>query len=359
MTAAPSVHVIVPGDIDDPALPSGGNAYDRRICLGLRASGWEVRELAVAGSWPRPSPADRDSLARTLAAVPNGAAVLIDGLVACGVPDILAAPASRLPLVVLVHLPLGDELGAAPELAAREREALRLAGAVVATSNWSAGRLVAGHGLAPELVHVVPPGVDPAPLAAGTDGASRLLCVGSVTPTKGQDQLVSALAEMPGEPWQCDLVGPLGRRPEFVASVRAAIGRNGLADRLRLTGPRIGAQMAEAFDAADLLVLPSRVESYGMVATEALARGIPVLAADVGGVREALGNDPDGGVPGILVPPNDVSALAAALRSWFTRPAQRAGVRASARRRRGRLDGWEVTLRRLAGVLERLPGTRD
>lgn len=357
MTAAPSVHVVVPGDIDDPALPSGGNAYDRRVCAELRASGWEVHELPVTGSWPQPEPAARASLARALATVPDGSAVLIDGLVACGVPRVLAEPARRLRLVVLVHLPLGEELGAAPELTGREREALHSVSAVVTTSNWSARRLVASHGLTEDRVHVVPPGVDPAPLAAGTDGVSRLLCVGSVTPTKGQDLLVSALAETGGDGWRCDLVGPLGRRPDYVAGVRTMIEEHGLAERVRLTGPRTGTRMAESFEVADLLVLPSRVESYGMVATEALARGIPVLASDAGGVREALGWDPDGGLPGILVPPNDASALAAGLRSWFTRPAQRAGVRASARKRRGRLDGWEVTSRRLAGVLQP-PGTR-
>jgi len=363
-TSLRSVHVVVPGDIHDVAVPSGGNAYDRRVCLGLSATGWSVHELAVAGAWPRPDTAARESLARTLASLPDGAVVLLDGLVACGVPDVVVAAARRLKLVVLVHLPLGDEVGAlnsaeaaaAAELAALERRTLRAASAVVATSPWAARRLVATHGLAADRVHVATPGVDPAPLARGTDGATRLLCVGSVTPTKGQDLLVEALAAVADLPWSCDLVGPLGRNPVHVAAVRCMIERHGLDERIRLTGPRTGARLDAAFDAADVLVLPSRVESYGMVVTEALARGIPVLAAAVGGVPETLGHDPNGRVPGMLVPPADVTALAAALRRWFGEPVRRDGLRRSATARRGTLDGWEVTSRCLAEVL-RLHGT--
>jgi glycosyltransferase involved in cell wall biosynthesis len=83
-----------------------------------------------------------------------------------------------------------------------------------------------------------------------------------------------------------------------------------------------------------------------MVVTEAAARGIPVLAADAGGVRDAL----DGA--GALVPPGDVPALAGALRDWFTDPDLRAGMRARARVRREHLTGWEVTSRCLTEVLQ-------
>jgi glycosyltransferase involved in cell wall biosynthesis len=356
-----SVHVVVPGDIDDDAVPSGGNVYDRRICRGLPATGRPVREFAVAGAWPRPDGAARASLARTLATVPDGAVVLVDGLVACGVPDVVVPQARRLQLVVLVHLPLGDEMGPAPaaaaELAALERSTLQAASAVVATSHWAARRLVQHHGLGADRVHVAAPGVDRAPLAPGTDGATRLLCAGAVTATKGQDLLVEALATAADLPWRCDLVGPLRRDPAQVAAVRRGIERHGLTGRLRLTGPRTGARLAAAYAAADLLVLPSRAESYGMVVTEALARGIPVLAAAVGGVPETLGRDPDGRVPGIVAPPADVPALAAALRRWLGSPALREQLRSVAQEQRDRLDGWEATFRCLTGVLDRLPGT--
>jgi glycosyltransferase involved in cell wall biosynthesis len=343
------VHLIVPGDIDDPARCSGGNAYDRRLARGLAARGRPVHERAVAGSWPHPSPAERAALAATLAALPDGAVVLVDGLVACGVPEVVGPAARRLTLVVLVHLPLGDEAGAAPELVARERATLRGAAAAVATSPWTARRLVDLHGLDPDRITVAPPGVDPAPLAPGTDGASHLLCVGSITPTKGQDLLVEALA---GLPVTCDLVGPVQRDPVHVAAVRAAIARHGLGARVRLTGPKTGDALDAAYAAADLLVVPSRAETYGMVVTEALARGIPVLAADAGGLPETLGHDPDRNVPGLLVPAGDIAALRAALLRWMDEPLLRNGLRRSARVRRGMLLGWEVTSRCVVEALE-------
>jgi glycosyltransferase involved in cell wall biosynthesis len=354
-----TVHFVVPGGVDDPAAPSGGNAYDRRVCLDLPGFGWQVTRHAAPGAWPRPGQAARDHLARTLNDLPDDAVVLLDGLVACGVPDIVTPHADRLRLAVLVHLPLADETGLDPSVAAdldaRERAVLRAAPAVVATSDWAVRRLVSHHGLAPERVHVAAPGADIAPLAPGTDGVSRLLCVAAVTPRKGQHRLVEALAAVRDLPWTCELVGGLGHDPEYVAHLRERIARHGLTDRLHLTGPRSGADLDATYAAADLMVLTSYAETYGMAVTEALARGIPVLATDVGGVPEAVGRAPDGGVPGILVPPEAPAALAAELRGWFSEPDVRRRLKAAARGRRAALDGWAATARSLAGVLTRLP----
>jgi len=346
---ARTVHVVVPAGVDDATTPSGGNVYDRRLCNELPRAGWSVRESGVPGTWPAPDAAARAELAGVLAAVPDGAVVLLDGLVAGAVPDIVARAAARLAVVVLVHLPLGEETGASPGLADAEGRTLRAARAVVATSRWAARRVLERHGLAPERVHVVAPGVDPAPLAPGTDGASQLLCVGSLTPTKGQDVLVEALALVADRPWHCELVGPLHRDRAHVAAVRAAVARHGLGGRVRLTGPYTGAQLAAAYAGADLLVLPSRVESFGMVLTEALARGTPVLASATGGVPDTVGTG-----PGLLVPPEDAAALATALRRWMDRPGLRVQLRRAARARRRSLDGWEVAARCLARVLDGL-----
>jgi glycosyltransferase involved in cell wall biosynthesis len=111
--------------------------------------------------------------------------------------------------------------------------------------------------------------------------------------------------------------------------------------------------MASAYADTDLVVLPSRAETYGMVVTEALARAVPVLATDVGGVPEALGLDPEGGRPGLLVPPNDPGALARALRRWLTDPLLRERLRRSARRRRTTLTGWKETAHSVSAVLDR------
>ncbi|MCF1600096.1 glycosyltransferase family 4 protein [Streptomyces muensis] len=354
-----SVHFVMPGGVDDPTVPSGGNAYDRRVSLDLPGFGWQVHKHAVDGSWPRPDAAARTELARTLREFPDGTVVLLDGLVACGVPEIIVPEAERLRLAVLVHLPLGDETGldtaVAAELDARERTVLRAVPAVIATSDWSVRRLVSHHGLAPERVHVAAPGADIAPLASGTDGVSRLLCVAAVTPRKGQHRLVEALATVTDLPWSCVCVGGLNQDPEYVAGLRALIARHGLQDRLILAGPQAGAELDASYNSADLMVLTSYAETYGMAVTEALARGIPVLATDVGGVPEAVGRAPDGGVPGILVPPENPAAIAAELRGWFGEADVRRRLKAAARGRRAALNGWAGTARSLAAVLGRLP----
>ncbi|AWK10293.1 glycosyltransferase family 4 protein [Streptomyces spongiicola] len=373
-----AVRFVMPGGVDDPAAPSGGNVYDRRVCRELPRIGWQVQECAVAGAWPRPGAGPRSELARVLRESADGSLVLLDGLVACGVPDVVVPEAGRLRLAVLVHLPLGDETGLAPavaaELDAAERTTLRAAALVVAPGEWAARRLVEHHGLDPDRVHTAAPGADVAPLAPGTasgvpvlpgpvatregaspdGGAPRLLCVASVTPRKGQHLLVEALASVAGLPWTCEFVGGTGHDPAYAARLRELIHEHGLGDRVHLAGPRSGPELNASYAAADLLLLASHTETYGMVATEALARGVPVLATAAGGLPEAVGRAPDGSVPGTLVPPGDPAALAAALRRWLVEPGERHRSKTAARRRRTALAGWETTSRNLARALEQL-----
>jgi glycosyltransferase involved in cell wall biosynthesis len=321
--AGHAVHAVLPNDIDDPASPSGGNVYDRRVLTGLAARGWSVCEHAVPGGWPTPLPAERAGLARLLANLPDGAVVLLDGLVASVVPEVLVPAAGRLRLVVLVHRPVGGD---------GERAVLAAARAVIATSPWTRDELA---GI--DHVSVATPGVDPAPIAPGSAAGTQLLCVAAVAWHKGHDLLAAALAGLDAS---CLCVGSLTRDPDFVDRLDT--------DRLRLAGPLTGEDLAAAYAAADLLVLPSRGETYGMVVTEALARGIPVLATAVGGVPETLGHAPDGSRPGLLVEPAE---LAGALRRWLGDAALRDRLRRSARARRQALAGWDVTAERVSTVL--------
>ncbi|WEB45500.1 glycosyltransferase family 4 protein [Streptomyces yunnanensis] len=356
--SAPTVHMVLPAGVDDPAAPSGGNVYDRRVCQELPSAGWSVHEVPVRGRWPRAGTAAGAELAEALAKLPDGAVVLMDGLVACGVPEIVVPQVRRLRLAVLVHLPLADETGLAPGVAAelerREGETLRAASAVVATSPWAARQLTDRHWLDPNRVYYAAPGIDPAPPARGSHGTPQLLCVAALIPRKGQDLLVDALAAVAGLPWRCELVGAGDRDPVYTGRLRERIGELGLTGRVRLGGVRTGERLAGSYAAADLLVLPSRAETYGMVVTEALARAVPVLASAVDAVPDTLGRACDGSVPGLLVPPQDARALATALRRWLTDPVLRRQLAASALRRRTALDGWQGTSRRLAEVLSRL-----
>jgi glycosyltransferase involved in cell wall biosynthesis len=330
------VHFIVPEGIDDPARPSGGNTYDRRVCRGLVELGWTVHEHPVRGA---------AGLARTLRGIPDGALVLLDGLIASPAPDVLVPEGRRLRQVVLMHMPLGH---------ADEREVLIKATAVITTSEWSRRRLRELHGLPADRVHVAEPGVDAAGLAPGTAAGDALLCVGSVTPDKGHDVLLSALKTATDLSWRCACVGSLDRAPAFADRVRRRAWEGSLRDRVGVLGPRTGPELDRAYAAADLIMLPSRAETYGMVVTEALARGLPVLATEVGGVTEALGYGDDGTRPGLLVPPGDPAAFGAALRAWLGDAELRGRLRRAARERRTALRPWAATASDIAGVLARV-----
>ncbi len=347
------VHVVVPAGIDDPARPSGGNTYDRQVCRGLAALGWAVHEYAVSGAWPRWGAAGHAALERALGRIPDGAVVLLDGLIASAAPEALVPQASRLRQVVLVHMPLGhrppdDEAGG---VRSREREVLAAAAAVVTTSEWSRRRLGELYALPADRVHVAAPGVEAAGIAPGTPAGDSLLCVAAVTADKGHDVLLDALASTTDLSWRCVCVGTLDREPVFADGMRRRARDNGLGSRVTFTGPRTGPELDRAYAAADVLVLASHAETYGMVVTEALARGLPVLATDVGGVAEALGHGEDGTRPGLLLPPGDPEALGAALRAWLADAELRGRLRRAARERRESLCGWQATTSVLAGVL--------
>jgi glycosyltransferase involved in cell wall biosynthesis len=338
------VHVIVPEGIDDPARPSGGNTYDRQVCDGLVALGWVVHEHHVP---------DGPALARAVRLIPDGAVVLLDGLIACAAPETLVPQGRRLRQVVLVHMPLGHRPadGEVGQVRAREREVLAAAAAVVTTSAWTRRRLGELYALPADRVHVSEPGVDAAGLAPGTAAGDSLLCVAALTPDKGHDVLLDGLAMAIDLSWRCECVGSLVRDPAFAGAVRRRARNSGLDDRVGFPGPRFGRELDRAYAAADLLVLASHAETYGMVVTEALARGLPVLATEVGGVAEALGHGEDGTRPGLLVPPGEPAALGAALRAWLEDAELRDRLRRAACERRERLRPWTATASAIAGVL--------
>jgi glycosyltransferase involved in cell wall biosynthesis len=333
------VHMVVPTGIDDPTRPSGGNTYDRRVRDGLLAAGWAVHVHEIPGA----NAALEDALRR----IPDGSVVLLDGLVASPAPEVLVPESRRLRLVALVHMPLGrDE----PDRA--EGAGLAAVAAVVTTSAWARRLLLERYSLPADGVHVAEPGVEAAELARGSSAGDALLSVAAVIPGKGHDVLLDALAGLRGQRWRCLCVGSLERDPAFVARLRRRALDDGIDTRVRFSGALPEEDLARKYGSADLLVLPSRSETYGMVVTEALARGLPVVAADVGGVPEALGHGADGcSSPGLLVPPDDPVALGEALRAWLGSSGLRERLRRAARERRESLAGWSRTTAAVADVL--------
>jgi glycosyltransferase involved in cell wall biosynthesis len=345
-----TVHVVVPEGIDDPSRPSGGNTYDRQVCRELGSLGWSVHEHPVPGAWPRRDAGSFAALADAMQRIPDAAVVLLDGLIASTAPDVLVPQARRLRLVLLVHMPLGHR-PLEDDTKARERVVLSAGAAVVTTSAWSRHRLLELYSLAPDRVHVAEPGVEAAELSHGTGTGGALLCVAAVRFEKGHDVLLDALELVSDACWRCVCVGSLDRDLPFVEDLRARVRGRKLGERVQFAGPRTGAELDRSYGAADAMVLASRAETYGMVITEALARGLPVIAAEVGGVPEALGHGAAGIRPGLLVPPEDPVALAAALEAWLGDAELRARLRQAARERRESLPGWSRTASALAQVL--------
>ena len=346
------VHVVVPAGFDHPGQPSGGNIYDRRVCAGLAEAGFQVLVATVAAAWPVPGPGARADLARIVSAVPDGETVLIDGLIASPAAAQLLPHTGRIRMTVLLHMPLATAIDTHHDASVErsERDVLRAAAGVVVTSEWTRRQVLTRYAIPACRVHVARPGVDPV-AAPGRPVRGHLICVGVLGRHKGQDLLVEALADLADRDWHCVLTGSLDRDPDFVEQLQTRITRLGYEHRVRLSGVLTGAALSHAYTTADLLVAPSRSETYGMTVTEALAHGLPVIAAAVGGLPEALGSTADGTRPGQLIPPGDPAALAAALADWLGDEHHRHRLRAAARQRQSTLRGWEQTTQEIANAL--------
>jgi glycosyltransferase involved in cell wall biosynthesis len=346
------VHVIVPEGFDDPGQPTGGNIYDQRVCAGLAEAGWEVLVATVAAAWPARGPGARADLAGVISAIPDGATVLIDGLIASPSAAQLLPHAGRIRMTVLLHMPLVTAVDAPHDPGAErsERSVLRAAAAVIVTSDWTRRQILTRYAIPACCVHVARPGADRvADKARPVRG--HLICVGVLSRHKGQDLLVEALAALADRDWHCVLAGSLDRDPDFVEHLQTRITRLGYDHRVRLSGVLTGAALSQAYTTADLLVAPSRSETYGMTVTEALAHGLPVIATAVGGLPEAFGATADGTGPGQLIPPGDPVALAAALGAWLDDEGHRRRLRAAVRQRQLTLPGWAQTTQEIAAAL--------
>jgi glycosyltransferase involved in cell wall biosynthesis len=352
------IHVVAPEGFGDPGQPTGGNIYDQRVCAGLAEAGWEVLVTTVAAAPPVPRPADGTGLAagaglaRAVSAIPDGATVLIDGLLASPAAAQLLPHAGRIRMTVLLHMPLAIAPGAGHDASVErsERAVLSAAAGVVVTSEWTRQQVLARYPVPAGRVHLARPGADPA-AAAPRPVRGQLICVGVLGRHNGQDVLVEALARLADRDWHCLLAGSPDREPGFAGQLRARIASLGYGHRVRLAGVLTGAALSHAYTTADLLVAPSRFESYGMAVTEALAHGVPVIAAAAGGLPEALGHTADGTRPGELVPPGDPAALAAALGNWLGDERHRRRLRAAAGQRRSALPGWDQTTQQIAAAL--------
>ncbi|RFF27502.1 glycosyltransferase [Wenzhouxiangella sp. 15181] len=348
--------MIVPGD---PAQRTGGYLYDQHIVRQLRDLGWSVEVIGLEGRFPDADDLAARAMHRALSGLPDGAAVVIDGLALGGLPDAVAAHAGRLDISALVHHPLADETGldagVRDRLLARETRSLEACRRVIVTSPFTARRL-RELGLDPRTPRVVEPGVDKAETAEPVaerlqgrepKGPERLLCVASLTPRKGQDVLVRALAQLTERDWHCILAGSDTRDAGFAGRVADLIREAGLIDGIDCIGECDENALEAEYRRAGLCLLPSHYEGYGMVVGEALARGLPMITTTGGALAQTAPDDCC-----LRVEPADADALRDALAQWLDDAGLRRRLTGNAVARREHLRSWSQAGREFAAALE-------
>lgn len=340
----------IPGD---PATVTGGYIYDARV---IAASGGALETLTLPGGFPFPTDAELAATRAALAAAPGP--LLVDGLAYGAMPAEMIAALPRRP-VALCHHPLGREPGLSDDdarrLLAAERAALALAAHVVVTSAETKRGLVADMGVAAADVTVVRPGLDRAAPARGRKGAPVILSVGSLTPRKGHDVLVAALARMaearPDLGWEARVAGAADLSPQTARALHRQIAEAGLESRVTILGPQTSAGLDALYDEAAIFALASRYEGYGMVFAEAMMRALPVVACDAGAVAALTPAD-----AGVLTPVDDAAALAAALTDLLEDPARRAWMGEAGRAHALTIPGWDAAWAAIETVLRRHGG---
>jgi len=339
---------LIPGDWN---TPTGGYTYDRRIVLALREAGWAVEVRRLDGAWPHPSATELDAVSACIGSLADDTLVVADGLAFGVLAEVVAPHAARLRWVALVHHPLHLETGssdaAREQLLQSETGALRYARLVLVTSQHTAVD-VAAMGVPPERIAVVEPGTDAVAMRSAASpraGPLRLLCVATLTARKGHSLLLQALAGLMHLDWELHSVGSATRDPVTAAGLHALAAP--LGERVFWHGEVDAPALHAQYAATDVFVLASLHEGYGMVITEALAHGLPMVASDAGALAQTLPAQ-----AGLQVPAGEVAPLQAALSRVLSDAALRERLGAGARAAAAQLPSWAVQADRFATALE-------
>jgi glycosyltransferase involved in cell wall biosynthesis len=341
----------VPGDL---ATPTGGYAYDRRMMTELGNLGWQIDLLDLGEGFPWPDEATRATAQSRLLAMPADRRIVVDGLALGVLPETASQLAGRNPLLALVHHPLALEWGLsvkqADALRASERAALAAVQGVVVTSAATAKLLASDYGVPAERIAVARPGSDPALMSQESqDGVVRLLSVGAIVPRKGFDVLITALATLADLSWRLTIAGDRTRDRSAAARLDADIARHALGDRIAAPGAVSPQRLAALYAEADVFVLASHFEGYGMAYAEAVAHGLPVIGTSAGAIPDTVPAD-----AGLLVDPGDSFALAQALRCVIGDADLRRRLASAARAAAPQLPTWRHSAEIFARALETL-----
>jgi glycosyltransferase involved in cell wall biosynthesis len=343
-----SCFFVIPGDIN---TLTGGYGYDRRLLAGLQARGLNIRHLALPAGFPAPDAHARAATAALLSSLPDSSVVLFDGLAFGVLAAEIAVHASRLRFIALCHHPLALETGLSAadsqRLHAQEKCALAFARAIVVTSAGTAQILINQFGQRKDCITAALPGTDRHGFADCTGTPPQLLTVATLTRRKAHDVLIAALSGLRELPWQARFVGGGEFDPAWTAHLHSLVAQHDLRHRITFVGAL--RDLRDEYRNADVFVLPSLFEGYGMVFAEALAFGLPVVAARAGAVPDVV---PAGA--GLLVEPGSVDALQATLRSVLTDTALRQQLQQGARAAAARLPTWEQAAHAVHEVINKV-----
>jgi glycosyltransferase involved in cell wall biosynthesis len=342
------VVLLVPGRLD---IRTGGSIYNRRLVEGLRAREFPVVVHELDPGFPAPTARALAEAASIVDTLPPEAVVIIDSLVLGAMPHLVERAAARGPVVALMHLPLAAHPGLDQTMAARtlaaETRALAAVTRIVVTGE--AGRtLLEPHGVTADRVVVIEPGTDAAAAARGSgEPGVHVLSVATVQAGKGHEDLLEALVRVRHAAWRLTCAGNLTRDPHTAARVGALTTSLGLAGRVRFAGDLDAPELWRCYDTADVFVLASHRETYGMAVAEAVAHGLPVVATRTGAIPEILGTG-----AGLIVAPGDVTGLTGALDRVIGDRALRGDLAAAARASAARLSTWDLACGRMAALIE-------
>ena len=345
----PALVFAYPGDLD---TPTGGYGYDRRIVAGLRTLGWDVDLVSLGDGFPFPTEETLRQAEYRLSAVPEGSIVVVDGLALGVMAAAMERLQERIRLVALVHHPLCLENGLSKDLAETlfqsENSVLAFARHIIVTSPATGAQVEDLFGISPDRITAVLPGTDkPEPFERSRNDVTRLLSVGTLLPRKGYDLLVSALSSLKALPWHLNIVGGLEADPACYQALLNQAREFDLVDRITFHGALPAQKLAGYYRSADVFVLASRYEGYGMAYTEALAHGLPVIGSGGGAVKETL---PEGAA--IYCGVEDVDALRCALETLISDQNERASLSAEARKATEMLPDWTDAARLFANLLQ-------
>ena len=346
-TATPGVPVYfaIPGDIN---TLTGGYRYDRELIKALTRQGFAIEVLTLSGEFPNPGATALAEAANIFRRLPSGAIVIVDGLAFGVLSEIAQRESQRLIIIALCHHPLALETGisrqVSQQLKVSEMRARAAARSVIVTSAMTRNILVQDFAVPQQKITIAYPGTDRGAFAPCHNQTPQILTLATLTKRKGHDLLINALASLAHLQWHARFVGGMEFDPLWVAHLRKLIREKKLQERITVVGNVDDA--SNEFLRADLFVLPSHFEGYGMAFAEALAFGLPIVAANTGAVPDLVPAS-----AGILIPPGDLDSLTNALAQLLANHENRRRLQAGAQIAAQNLPTWDECADSVANLI--------